>query len=234
VNRPKQQRSVPLRAPAAAKAPGVAFFDLDGTLVVGQTTLLLVRFLQRERVVSGAFLIGTALWFVGYKLGLVRVTEKSRNQGARVFKGRAEAEVEELMGRFTAEVLVPRFHPAAVAALTEHEAEGDHVVVISAALEPVVRAVCERLGVTDYFGTVCEVEKGRYSGMLGRSPHGEEKEKAARSYAERWGTDLEECWAYADHGSDLALLRLVGHPVAVNPKPELLKVAQQEGWPILP
>jgi HAD superfamily hydrolase (TIGR01490 family) len=234
VNEPTQKRSVSARPPAAAKTPGVAFFDLDGTLVVGQTTLLLVRFLRRERVLSWAFLVGTGLWFIGYKLGVVRVTAKSRDQGARVFKGRSEAEVDELMGRFTAEVLVPRFHPAAMAALSEHEAAGDHVVVISAALEPVVRAVCGRLGVTEYSGTVCEVEDSLYSGMLGRSPHGEEKEKAARSYVERWGADPEECWAYADHGSDLALLRLVGHPVAVNPKPELLKVARREGWPILP
>jgi phosphoserine phosphatase len=48
-----------------------------------------------------------------------------------------------------------------------------------------------------------------------------------------WGVDAGACWAYADHGSDLGLLQSVGHPVAVNPKPELLEVAQRSGWPIL-
>lgn len=212
----------------------LAFFDLDGTLVVGQTTLLLVKFLRRAGVVSRTFMIGTGLWFLGYKMGILRVTERSRNQGARVFAGRAQAEVDELMDRFTDEVLAPRFHPKTTTALSEHEAKGDRVVVISAALEPVVKAVCRRLGVTDYAGTACEIERGYYSGrLLGPSPHADEKRRLAVEYMRRWDVDARECWAYADHGSDLGLLWSVGHPVAVNPKPELLEVALQSGWPVL-
>jgi HAD superfamily hydrolase (TIGR01490 family) len=215
-------------------ARAVAFFALDGTLVVGQTTLLLVKFLQKAGVISRGFLVGTAAWFLGYKLGLLKVTEKSRHQGARVFAGRSVAEVDELMQRFTEEVLVPRFHPAATAALAEHQCAGDHVAVISAALEPVVKAVCRRLGVADFSGTPCEVQDGRYCGRLGASPHGDEKEGVAAGYIERWGVDPARCWAYADHGSDLTLLRSVGHPVAVNPRPELLAAAREAGWPVVP
>ena len=212
----------------------VAFFDLDGTLVAGQTTLLLVMFLRRAGVVSRRFLAGTARWFLGYKLGLVRVTERSRHQGARVFAGRTVAEVDRLMQRFAEEVLAPRFHPAAFAALRGHQAKGERVVVISAALEPVVEAVCRRLGVRDFSGTVCEIVDGVYRGRLvGPSPHGDAKEGVAAQYLRRWGIDASCCWAYADHGSDLALLRSVGHPVAVSPKPELLTAAREAGWPVL-
>lgn len=222
-------------AGTAAAARAVAFFDLDGTLVVGQTTLLLVKFLRKAGVVSRRFLVGTVLWFVGYKLGVLTVTEKSRHQGARVFAGLSEAKVDALMERFTDEILAPRFHPAATAALAEHQAEGDHVVVISAALEPVVKAVCRRLGVEEFSGTACELQDGRYCGrLLGASPHGDEKEGVAADYMRRLGADPAECWAYADHGSDLALLRSVGHPVAVNPKLELSAAAREAGWPVLP
>jgi HAD superfamily hydrolase (TIGR01490 family) len=213
----------------------VAFFDLDGTLVVGQTTLLLVRFLRKVGVVSRGFVLGTGLWFLGYKAGLVRVSERSREKGAGVFKGRGEAEVEALMARFSDEILVPRFHPAATAALAEHLDEGDHVVVISAALDPVVKALCRHLGVDDFVGTPCEVVEGNYSGRLtGPSPHADEKVKVAAAFMARWGVDASDCWAYADHGTDLALLRSVGHPVAVNPQPALLEAARRAGWPILP
>jgi HAD superfamily hydrolase (TIGR01490 family) len=216
-------------------SPAVAFFDLDGTLVVGQTTLLLVRFLRKERIVSRTFLVGTGLWFLAYMIGLVKVTERSRNQGARVFAGRSIEEVDGLMDRFTEEILVPRFHPAATAALAEHQAVGDRVVVISAALEPVVGAVCRWLGVPDFVGTACEIEQGRYLGRLvSPSPHAEEKARVAAEYLKRWAVDAADCWAYADHGSDMTLLQSVGHPVAVNPRPELLAAAQTAGWPVLP
>jgi HAD superfamily hydrolase (TIGR01490 family) len=217
-----------------AEAPAVAFFDLDGTLVVGQTTVLLVKFLRRAGIVGWPFLLGTGLWFLGYKLGLVKVNEKSREKGAGVFKGLTEAEVDGLMTRFTDEILVPRLHLAASAALAEHLAEGDHVVVISAALEPVVRVLCRRLGVDDFVGTPCEVVGGCYSGCLtGPSPHADEKVRIASAIMTRWGADPSDCWAYADHGTDLSLLRSVGHPVAVNPRPALLEAARQAGWPIL-
>lgn len=220
-------------APQPAR-PTVAFFDLDGTLVTGQTTLLLVRFLRREGIVTRRFMLGTALWFVGYKLGLVKVNERTRHQGARVFSGRGVTEVEQLMRRFVHEVLAPRFNPCAVEALSTHRSAGDHVVVISAALVPVVKAVCDRLDVEDFVGSACEVEDGRYRGRLdGPSPHGEEKQGVAIAYMRRWGAEPIHCWAYADHGSDITLLRAVGHPVAVDPKPELLKFAREAGWPVL-
>jgi HAD superfamily hydrolase (TIGR01490 family) len=215
--------------------PAVAFFDLDGTLVVGQTAVLLVKFLRRAGVVSWAFLLGTGLWFLGYKLGLLKVNERDRERGAGVFKGLAESEVDTLMDRFAREVMVPRLHPASTGALAEHLAEGDHVVVISAALEPAVKALCRCLGVEDFAGTACEVVHGRYSGRLaGPSPHADHKVSVAAGFMKRWGVDPVDCWAYADHGTDLPLLRSVGHPVAVNPRPALLKEAQKVGWPIVP
>ena len=213
----------------------MAFFDLDGTLVVGQTTLLLVKFLRKVRVVSRAFVLGTGLWFAGYKLGLVKVSERSREKGAGVFKGLREGEVQQLMARFTHEILVPRLHPAATAALAEHVAEGDHVMVISAALDPVVRGLCSHLGVAAFVGTPCEIVDGVYTGRLtGPSPHADEKVAVAAAYMARCGADPADCFAYADHGTDLALLRSVGHPVAVNPQPVLLEAARQAGWPVIP
>lgn len=217
-----------------SERPSAAFFDLDGTLVVGQTTLLLVRFLRKAGVASWAFLIGTGLWFLGYKAGFYRVTEEAREKGAHVFKGLTVPEVEQLMTRLTDEVLTPRLHPAASTALARHRARGDRVAVVSAALQPVVKALCTRLGVADFAGTGCEIEGGRYTGRLdGIIPIGEEKVDIATGFMTRWNVGAEHCWAYADHGSDLALLESVGHPVAVNPRPALLEAAQAAGWPVL-
>jgi HAD superfamily hydrolase (TIGR01490 family) len=214
--------------------PAVAIFDLDGTLVVGQTQLLLARFLSRVGLVSRPFLLGTALWFLGYKAGLLRATEASREKGARVLQGLTTQEVDSLMSRFTEEIMAPRLHPASTAALAQHLAQGDVVVVVSAALEPLVAALCGRLEVERYVGVPCEVIAGRYTGRVsGPIPYGKEKARIAADLIAESGADPADCWAYADHDTDLELLRSVGHPVAVSPRPLLLAVAQQEGWPIL-
>jgi HAD superfamily hydrolase (TIGR01490 family) len=220
---------------AEASKPGaVAFFDMDGTLVRCQTPILLVKFMRSIGTVSLVFLLGTGLWFSAYKFGLVKPTRRVRERAAGVFKGRSEEEVEVAMTRFVREVLVPRLHPRVVGALREHMAKGDRVVILSAALEPVVRALGRELGVEACVGAACEVLHGRYSGRIdGPVPHANEKTRVAARFISRAGVLAKDCWAYGDHETDLPLLRWVGHPVAVNPRPELLAAAQKSGWPIV-
>ena len=45
--------------------------------------------------------------------------------------------------------------------------------------------------------------------------------------------DLGSSWAYSDSASDLPMLRAVGNPVAVNPDPELNRIAEAEGWRVM-
>jgi phosphoserine phosphatase len=54
-----------------------------------------------------------------------------------------------------------------------------------------------------------------------------------RELAATEGIDLAASYAYSDSGSDLPMLRTVGHPVVVNPDAELRRVARQEGWEIM-
>ena len=47
------------------------------------------------------------------------------------------------------------------------------------------------------------------------------------------GVRLDECTCYTDDAGDLALLELVGEPIAVNPDPRLRRQAVRRGWPVL-
>ncbi len=221
--------------PSEKDPRALAFFDLDGTLVSGNTQALLIRFLRSARVVSRRFVAQAVLWFVGYKLGLVKVSEEERAKSASMLTGLSAKEVDRAISQFVEAQLLPRLHTGALAALREHQEAGDRVVIVSAALDPVVRWLATDLGVSDFVGAPCEVVGGIYTGRLsGLSPHGRQKAEVALDFMQRFGAHPDECWAYADHASDEALLRAVGHPVAVRPKPGLEKLARAAGWPILP
>ncbi len=58
------------------------------------------------------------------------------------------------------------------------------------------------------------------------------RRSSARSQSET-GLDLTESWAYSDSATDLPMLEVVGHPVAVNPDRALRRIAQMRGWPVL-
>jgi phosphoserine phosphatase len=83
-------------------------------------------------------------------------------------------------------------------------------------------------------GSVSEVVDGHYTGRAGGPfTYREGKAEAIRELADREGIDLAASWAYSDSESDLPMLRLVGHPVAVNPDKELARIARAEGWEIM-
>src|SRR5215218_5303879 len=83
-------------------------------------------------------------------------------------------------------------------------------------------------------GTRSEVRDGVYTGKPdGPFTYREGKAQAIRERAAEEGIDLAESYAYSDSESDLPMLRVVGHPVAVNPYAELERVAREEGWRIM-
>jgi phosphoserine phosphatase len=79
-----------------------------------------------------------------------------------------------------------------------------------------------------------EVQDGVYTGRpAGLFVYGNEKALAIQRLAELEGLELAQCYAYSDSASDLPMLRLVGHPVAVNPDSTLAKAAREERWEVL-
>ena len=63
--------------------------------------------------------------------------------------------------------------------------------------------------------------------------HQQGKAEEIQRIANSTGLDLEGSYAYSDSMTDLPMMELVGHPVAVNPDKELRKVAEERGWGIL-
>ncbi len=49
----------------------------------------------------------------------------------------------------------------------------------------------------------------------------------------RTDVKLEDCYAYGDHLSDVAILEKVGHPVVVGDSASMLELASQREWRVL-
>jgi phosphoserine phosphatase len=78
-----------------------------------------------------------------------------------------------------------------------------------------------------------EVADGVYTGRpAGLFIYGSEKARAIEQLAEREGLDLSSSYAYSDSASDLPMLQLVGHPVAVNPDKALAEAAREQRWEV--
>ncbi len=216
-------------------APGATVvLDLDGTLVPGDTQRhLFLHCLTRGRLGLGGRLV-LLLGGCGHLLGLVG-NRPIKALLARALAGREPAALEQTAARWLAERPALRVRPALRARLAEHRRRGDALLLLSASLEPVVRAYARHLGIARVLATGLEVRNGRLTGgLVGVCPHGVEKARLLRGLMRREGLDLDHCWAYADGWSDRSLLALVGHPVVVGPGARLARLARRHGWETLP
>jgi HAD superfamily hydrolase (TIGR01490 family) len=154
----------------------------------------------------------------------------------RVLDGLAGTPVRAL-ARLGPEVLagiLPRVYPIVLQAAYEHQDAGRPAYIVTAASQELADLLAHVLVLDGAIATRSEVKNDVYTGRPeGPFVYGEGKATAIREMAEREDIDLAESWAYSDSASDLPMLRVVGHPVVVNPDAHLAGIAREEGWQIM-
>jgi HAD superfamily hydrolase (TIGR01490 family) len=161
-------------------------------------------------------------------------THALRDRISVSLKGTRVRDLERLGPDVLAGVL-PRIYPGMLALAHEHQDAGRRVYIVTAAANELAGILAQVLGLDGGIGSqFSEVADGVYTGRAtGLFIYGTGKARAIEQLAEREGIDLADSYAYSDSASDLPMLRLVGHPVAVNPDRELLRVAREHGWGVL-
>jgi HAD superfamily hydrolase (TIGR01490 family) len=150
-------------------------------------------------------------------------------------RGVPVSEVANLFPELMAGVL-PRVYPQMIEEVRAHQDAGRKTFIVSSAGNDIVEMLAHVLNMEGGIGTRYEVApdgKTLTGKVDGPFIYGEGKVEAMRSFAEEHDLDLKASWAYSDSASDLPMLGVVGHPVAVNPDEALEKVASEEGWQIL-
>lgn len=214
---------------------GAAFFDLDRTLMAGSSSFQFGRAAYRAGMISRRQLAGDAYENVRFRLNgsTDAGTEELRERVAALLKGARVRDLQRLSPAVLSGVL-PRLYPRMLELAYAHQDAGRPVYICTAAAQEMAHLMAIVLTFDGAVGSVAEVVDGVYTGRSGGPfTYREGKAEAIRELAARDDIDLAASYAYSDSESDLPMLRLVGHPVAVNPDATLARVAREEGWEIM-
>ena len=213
-----------------------AFFDLDGTLIPGSANIPLAKAAFRQGFAGPSDLIKDLRNGVSFLLkgATDERSAQVRDRILRAVQGHRAADVEALGDSFIDD-LVASITPAMREVLERHAAAGDDRIVVSASPTEIVSRLAYGAGLEYGVGTTAtRDEDGVYTGELtGPFCYKEGKVEVMRALAAEQGYDLADCYAYTDSASDMPMLEAVGHPVVVNPEPELREIAVERGWPIV-
>ena len=213
-----------------------AFFDLDKTVIAKASMVAFSRPFHRAGLLSRRMVLRAAWHQLLYaQLGASpEKLAKLRDSVLALTVGWEQAEITRIVQDALVDVVEPIVYDEALDLIRDHQSAGRKVFIVSASPEEIVAPLARYLGVDEAICTRSELdERGCYTGRTERYCYGPEKVVAMREVAERDGIDLVRSYAYSDSATDVPMLEAVGHPVAVNPDRELLRLARARDWEIL-
>ena len=212
----------------------LAIFDLDNTLLAGDSDYLWGQFLiERSVVEREEYERENQRFYDEYRRGALDIFEFLAFQ----LRPLAEHDMRTLLKwrkQFVAEKIEPIVLVKARDLIEQHRRAGRTLVIITATNRFVTEPIAQLLEVTNLIATEPELVNGHYTGRVAGVPCFRDG-KVAR--LEEWmkprGFNLVDSWFYSDSLNDLPLLEMVTCPVAVDPDETLAEHAGIMQWPVI-
>ncbi len=213
----------------------LALFDLDNTLLAGDSDYNWSIFLINEGLLDGAaHQARNEQFYQDYKNGCLDIYAFLEFQ-LKPLSEHPKKFLDELHLKYMEKVIRPMMTQKAQDLVNRHQDAGDLCVVITATNSFVTRPIAEAYGIENLIGTDPEMVNGEYTGGVSGVPSFKEgKVTRINQWLTERGTTLagyETSYFYSDSHNDLPLMKLVTNPVAVNADEILSEYAKQQGWP---
>ncbi len=214
---------------------GAAFFDLDRTLMAGLSGIFFARAAYEAGMITRARLAQDLWQNLRFRLrgSTDNWADAVRARVGEMLAGVPVRDLQRMSPRVLAGVL-PRLYPQMLARAYAHQDAGRPVYIVTAASQEMADLLAYVLAFDGGVGSRLEISDGHYTGRAaGPFNYRDGKVASLRELAAREHIELAASYAYSDSESDLPMLRAVGHPVVVNPDPELRRIALAERWEVL-
>jgi HAD superfamily hydrolase (TIGR01490 family) len=216
--------------------PRLTLFDLDETLLAGDSDVLWCDFLMARGLLDTAeFAPRNADMEVRYRAGTVSAQEFAGFY-VSTLAGRSPAALEPLREEFLRDWIAPRIPPAAAQLVQAHLSAGDLVVMTTATNRYITELTARHFGIAHLLATEAEVAQGLFTGRTTGTLNmraGKVERLHEWLRGRRESLPAFHSIAYSDSINDLPLLEAVNDAVAVDPDARLAAVAAQRGWRVL-
>lgn len=211
-----------------ASRPSIAVFDCDGTLWSGDCGADFFYWQVERGMLSEAIAKWAVDRYADYKLGKVD-EEIMCGEMVTINKGLPETDLEAAAAEFFPAVVERRFFPEMLHLTHALRAQGCDLWAVSSTNVWVVREGVKRFGIDpeNVLGACVHIDAGLVTDRIHRVPSGLGKATALK---EVLGKTVSACFGNSVH--DLAMLEIAERPFAVNPNPDLEKIAMSKGWKI--
>jgi len=212
----------------------LALFDLDNTLLAGDSDYLWGVFLAQQGIVDRkTYEMENQRFYEEYKQGNLDIYEFLAFSLKPLAENDAKT-LRQLQTRFMDEVIRPLMSKASFDLIEQHRQQGDSLAIITATNSFVTAPIARAFGIDNLIATEPEKNASGYTGRVAGTPCFQEgKVKRILEWLNGREESLDNSWFYSDSHNDLPLLELVTKPVAVDPDDILRHTAEERHWPVI-
>jgi len=212
----------------------LAIFDLDHTLITGDSDYLWGEYMVENNIVNEQeFRSRNEIYYQDYQQG----TLNNEQYLEFALKPLTQHSIEELYAwraDYVENWIMPIVAPGARELLDNHRNQNHELLIISATHLFVTAPIAQLLGVPTVLSTEPEIIDNRYTGRyLGTPTYQQGKVTALHEWLAKSVQRMDGSYFYSDSINDLALLEKVDHPITVHPDEQLEAIAEERGWPII-
>ena len=220
--------------------PRVATFDCDGTLWSGDAGEGFFSWELNQGLVSDDIVQWARQRYADYKAGKV-AEDVMCGEMVTMHRGLQEEVVQQACDSYFAQAIAPNIFPEMRELVQRLRASGCDVWTVSSSNQWIIRSGMRSFGIPQNRILAAEVaaevavENGtigrRISDRLIRVPSGPGKSEAIRSVLKSSSDHRPDC-AFGNAIWDREMLAMSKHPFAINPNPDLKRIALANGWTV--
>ena len=218
--------------------PGLAVFDLDYTLTKRGTWGRFVwRWVRYRPHIWLPLLLSAGFKQWQYKRGKCPRQDVKLAMMRWAMKGAARKDMLQRGAHFAQNEVKTGLRPKARGVIAQHKARGDHLIMISAAVDVIAQPIGELLGFEAVLSTEMSFDDQERLELKFSTPNCYGAEKCRRFHAllekrpflKQYHTKVT---FYSDSISDLDMFLLSQVSICVHPDMKLSRLAIEKGWPI--
>lgn len=107
------------------------------------------------------------------------------------------------------------------------------LAAISGSPSYIVEAYAKAIGFNVFYGTELEIKNNKFTGKILNVDSAYKKADIVKELAQKYNINLKQSIAVGDTQGDIAMLELVGKPIAFNPNFELAKIAKKKKFMVV-
>ena len=210
----------------------LAIFDLDNTLLGGDSDYLWVQFLTENNYIANIS-NENKKYYQDYQQGTLDIHAFLKFQ-LRFLAQNDSATLHAWREKFLKQKIQPIILPKAEQLIEQHRCCGHTLLIITATNDFIAEPIAKLLHIDNLIATKAEVKENAYTGEISDIPSfAAGKVILYKKWLKSNQFTPQSSYFYSDSHNDIPLLSYVTHPVAVDPDKMLQSKAKQSNWEII-